>query len=226
MALESGLLIDPVLYDLIHGPIEVFIQNIGQYPQQQLEDLVHAPLDNFVQNIGQYEQQQPLHQRNNAHDLRQPNDTYSNNAYNAYSQTQTPHQAAATPTPQTTETRKSPGPNVGQPIPARLNPLIAALRKLPPVSKNQQHPVRGTLKNPFTCDALTAAGQQLIRTNFISGAGTIRPEADLMGWYEDEAVFSKEFWRYLWKGEPRAKSLTRKKQAGAKRQKREEAEPE
>ena len=55
MALESGLLIGPVLYDLIHGPIEVFIQNIGQYPQQQLDDLVHAPLDNFVQNIGQYE---------------------------------------------------------------------------------------------------------------------------------------------------------------------------
>jgi len=222
MALESGLIIDPILYDLVHGPHDAYIQTIGQYSQQQLDDLTHGSLDNSIQNIGQYQQQQPLYPPNNAYDLRQPNNASSNNASsnNAYNQIpQHSHQAAATPLPQTTETRKAPGPNVGQPVPARLNPLIAALRKLPPVSKNRQHPVRGTLKDPFKSDALTAAEQQLIRTNFISGAGTIRAEADLMGWYEDEAVFTKEYWRYLWKGESRAKSLTRKKQGPSKRQK-------
>jgi hypothetical protein len=47
IALESGLLIDPVLYDLIHGPNEVYIQNIGQ----QLDDLIHGPQIEFIQNI-------------------------------------------------------------------------------------------------------------------------------------------------------------------------------
>jgi hypothetical protein len=221
MALESGLLIDPVLYDLVHGPQDAYIQNIGQYPQQQLDDLIHAPLNNSIQNIGQYQHQQPLRQQINAYDPGQPN-----NAYNAYNQTQHPDHATTTPTLPNTKTSKSPGPNVGQPIPPHLFPLIAALRALPHVSLIQAHPVRSTLKNPFTSDDLTAPHQLLIRANFISGAGTLQPKSELTGWYEDEAVFPKAFWRYFWKGEPRAKSLKRAKNGGGKRQKREEPEPE
>jgi hypothetical protein len=197
MALESGLRIDPVLYDLIHGPHDVFTQNIGRYQQQQR-----------------------LYQQNNACDPKQSNNAHLNNNYNNHVQ-QHPRHAAGTPAPQTTATPRAPGPKVGQPIDARLNPVIAALRALPPVSDTGKHPVRTTLKFPFNENALTAPQQALIRQNFRSGSGYIRSGADLMDWYGDESVFSKVFWEYLIQGQSRAKRVKRDKGGGRKRQKRE-----
>jgi hypothetical protein len=180
MALESGLRIDPVFYDLIHGPHHVFTQNIGRYQQQQR-----------------------LYQQNNAHDPGRPNNAYSNNQYNNPIQ-QHPHHDVAISAPQNTTAPRAPGPKVGQPIDARLNSVIAALRALPPVSDTEKHPVRTTLKFPFNENALTAPQQVLIRQNFHSGSGYIRSGADLMDWYGDESVFSKVFWEYLIQGQSRA----------------------
>jgi len=82
MALESGLRIDPVLYDLIHGPHDVFTQNIGRYQQQQR-----------------------LYQQNNAYDPKQSNNAYLNNPFNNHVQ-QHPRHAAGTPAPQSRATHR------------------------------------------------------------------------------------------------------------------------
>jgi hypothetical protein len=237
MALESGLAIDPVEYDLLHN-VPIF------HGQEPLDAPVnpspyHIVEHNNTLNLTYYgplngphsvstpsirpQQQQlpyppnpanapPSHQTTYAYDPEQPNNVYGNSD----SQIQNPHNAASIST-----TPRSPGPKVGQPIPADLTPVITALRALPHVSGTEKHPVRTTLKFPFKEDALTAPQQQQIRQNFYSGSGYLRSNADLMGWFGDETVFSRVFWDYLVKGEPRAKRVKRDKGGGGKRQKRE-----
>ena len=206
MALESGLRIDPVLYDIIHGPHNVFTQNIWQYQQQQ-RLYPQTPADVAA----------PSRQQNIAYNAGQP----KNFSMNPYNQAQYTHYAAVTSAPQTTTAPRAPGPKVGQPIDAHLNPVIAAPRALPPVSDTEKHPVRTTLKFPFNENALTAPQQALIRQNFDSGSGYIGSGVDLMDWYGDERVFSKVFWEYLIQGQSRAKRVKKDKGGGRKRQKRE-----
>lgn len=133
---------------------------------------------------------------------------------------------ATLPTPVKGETRP-PGELVNTPLTPSVHLQAEALRALPQVNTNGWwHPRRSCLKKPFDSIEVATPGQLLIRDDFLSGQGTMRPEAKLMQWYGDEAVFSKVFWKFLVEGESRAKGVKRKRVAGGAKPKRQKIEGE
>jgi hypothetical protein len=201
---------------------------------------VNSPQSNNpVQNVGMQQPHQrphpgcaPPHPNPNAPNLPRPSENVyhdppqtplqnpnneNHDSYYSGKPATTPNNDATPPTPvkrEHTVLNRALGPKASTPLEDCIKPLVAALKALPPVNKKDNHPNRKTLKKPFTHIDVATPGQLLIRDNFLSGQGTIRPESKLLGWFGDEAVFEREFWIYLVEGKPRGVSGKRKRGGG------------